>query len=167
ESKPIRAGLRHNQKKTEKAQSIGLAFTGASLLNETLTDSGETHSTIDCSNGNCIALTAFETHTRIQPLPGTVRPRGVYHGPWQPDTLWRNTMGFVGRDTLLIFISKDWGMQTDMACAALFRPAPINKYFQLDGLVTDYYMDNDSMAASFNYDKGNLEGPAYIFYPGG
>jgi antitoxin component YwqK of YwqJK toxin-antitoxin module len=166
DGKPIGAVLRPDSKKLFSAKSIALHFEDAKLASETLTDSTDEHPTLDCVNDHCIALTSFEAHTRVR-TDLTTKPLGAYHGPWQPDSLFGNMLGFIGRDTVLSFLTKNWGSQADIGCAELYRVAPINKYYLLDGLVRDYYLANDSIAASFNYDKGQLEGPAYIFYPNG
>jgi antitoxin component YwqK of YwqJK toxin-antitoxin module len=164
--KPISAILHPDRRSSFTARTIDLQFNGGILATEELKDTADTHITLDCTAGQCLPLTAFENHSRTVKMVAMF-PAHSYHGAWHPDTLFENMLGFISRDSILVFMTKDWSRQTELSCGDLYRVAPINKYYQFDGRVVDYYLDNDTMAASFNYARGKLEGPAYIFYPNG
>ncbi|HXD77477.1 MAG TPA: hypothetical protein VN616_06695 [Puia sp.] len=166
--RPVDAMLRTDSGKTYKVREVSLDYNGDALSAETLKDSGETREplALDCSKGECIAIAALENLTSVSPRPSAL-PLRQYHGRFSPDSIFANQLGFLGRDSVLVFVTLDWGAQTDFGCGVYYRVAPVNKYYQLDGRVADYYMENDSLAATFSYVKGLLEGPVYLFYPNG
>ena len=165
---PVSAVLRSDNRKKFDAHEIDLDYMGALLTAETMIDTGDTHPPValNCATGQCLALSDFEGLRRARAYSAS-SPAEVYHGKFKPDALFGTRIGFLGRDSVLVFIGQNWFGQTDLACSQYYRVAPVNKYYQLDGQVTDYYIDNDSIAASFNYEHGVLEGPAYIYYPNG
>ncbi len=166
--RPVNAILRSDNKKVFSPREVDLEYDGALLTAETLRDSGDSHPpvTLNCTTGECLALSAFETLSPAQADMGRP-PARTYHGSFHPDTLFDNQLGFIGHDSILVFITADWGSQTDLACSEYYQVAPVNKFYQFDGRVTDYFLDNDSVAATFSYDQGYLEGPVYIFYHNG
>jgi antitoxin component YwqK of YwqJK toxin-antitoxin module len=76
-------------------------------------------------------------------------------------------MAFVSQDSVLLFLNGNASRLIGMACAELYRLARINKFYQLDGAVTDYYIDTDSVAESLTYNAGDLTGPCIFYYPNG
>ncbi|HTR31406.1 MAG TPA: hypothetical protein VMH27_19170 [Puia sp.] len=92
----------------------------------------------------------------------------VYSGRFRTDSIfYNNQLSFISRDTALFFLDARPASLTEIACATFYRVAPINKYFQLNGLVTDYYMENDSIAARLSYVSGMLDGPCMCYYKNG
>jgi hypothetical protein len=163
---PVSAILHPTKTKTLTAQHVELQFAGGSLAREILKDTGAANTTLDCAAGQCLPLVAFEQHSSRERFAVT-HPLRAYHGATRPDTLFGNMLGFIGTDSVLVFLTKDGSHQIDIGCSDLYRVAPVNKYYQLDGRVVDRYMANDSVAASLNYDRGKLEGHAWLFYPNG
>jgi antitoxin component YwqK of YwqJK toxin-antitoxin module len=175
--RPVNAILRSDRNKELKAGEIDLDYDGALLTSETfrISDDQSPPAVLDCTKGQCLPLTAFEKITVPSPI-GSVQTRALqtrsykgntYHGRIHPDTLVDDQFGFVGRDTILMFLRSYGGTRTAVACSELYRIAPINKYYQFDGQVNDYYIDNDSLAATLTYAGGYLEGPAYLWYKNG
>jgi antitoxin component YwqK of YwqJK toxin-antitoxin module len=166
--RPVDAVLRPDNRRQYKALEIDLDYKGALLVTETMVDTGDAHPPValNCATGQCQALSDFEGPRKARAL-GAATPVQVYHGKFQPERIFANRIGFLGQDSVFVFINENWLGQTDLGCSKYYRVAPVNKYYQLDGRVTDYYIDNDSVAASFNYEHGTLEGPAYFYYPNG
>ncbi|HXB32361.1 MAG TPA: hypothetical protein VNV35_03025 [Puia sp.] len=173
---PVNAILRPGRNRELEAREIDLDYNGALLTGETFRISDDRPSVgLDCAKGQCLPLTAFENiavntstgvrRTRI--LPTRSNKSSSYHGRIRPDTLVDDQLGFFGRDSVLMFLRSNGGAKTGVACSEVYRVAPINKYYQFDGQVNDYYIDNDSLAATLNYTGGYLEGPAYLWYKNG
>jgi antitoxin component YwqK of YwqJK toxin-antitoxin module len=96
------------------------------------------------------------------------KPAKTYHGSIQPGSpFYDDQVAFVGKDSVLLFLTGNASRLTGMACAGLYRLARVNKFYQLDGVVTDYYIDTDSVAESLTYDAGDLTGPCIFYYPNG
>ncbi|HET6253410.1 MAG TPA: hypothetical protein VFE32_05025 [Puia sp.] len=170
---PANAVLRPSDKTQYTAHQVDLDYTAALLTSESFRASGAQNAPIslECSKGDCLPLIAF-TSIRLVGTPASMRPAESaatrsFHGGIRPDTLIDDQLGFVGHDTILLFLRNNSGWMTGIGCGDIYRIAPVNKYYQLDGQVNDYYMTNDSIEASFNYVKGNLQDPAYIYYPNG
>lgn len=160
--------LRSAKLTTRLAFGIDLEYYGATLTGESIRDSGDVNPPVmlDCAKGDCLPPTAFQMITRTL-QPGSIYRSREYHGRLRPDTLFDNQWGLVGQDSVLVFLTANGSTQTGAACADLYRLMTVNKYYQLEGVVTDYYMDNDSVAATYNYNHGVLEGPVYLFYKNG
>lgn len=151
-----------------KAQEIDLDYNGGLMSAQTLKDSGDTQLPValDCSKGECLAVNVLGLANSN--LANSSSPSfRAYHGKFRPDTLFDNQLGFVGHDSLLVFVTRNWARLTDLGCAEYYRLAPVNQYYQLDGRVTDYYLNTDSVAATFSYVAGFLDGPVYFYYPNG
>jgi antitoxin component YwqK of YwqJK toxin-antitoxin module len=174
--RPVNALFRPGTKQEFQAREVDLDYNGALLTGETLRDSSDLRPPVvlDCAKGQCLPLTAFVNivvTTQAGARPAAIRARSSlgssYHGSIRPDTLFDDQLGFVGRDSILIFLRGYAGIKTAVACSELYRLAPINKYYQFDGQVNDYYIGNDSLAATLNYTGGYLEGPGYLWYNNG
>jgi hypothetical protein len=166
---PVNADLRSaNPRKEWKASTIELDYNVTLVTGESFRDSADVHPPVvlNCTKGDCLPLTAFETISRVL-TPGATARAKQYHGSFQPDTLFDNQLGFVGQDTVLTFLTTSSGAQTGMTCADRYRLTPIDKFYLPDGRVIDYYMDNDSVAATYSFNHGHLEGPVYLFYKNG
>jgi antitoxin component YwqK of YwqJK toxin-antitoxin module len=93
---------------------------------------------------------------------------GVYSGRIRTDSVfYNNQLSFINRDTALFFLDKWTSRLREIPCASYYRVAPLNKYYQQNGLVTDYYLDNDSVAARLSYKDGILDGPCLFYYRNG
>jgi antitoxin component YwqK of YwqJK toxin-antitoxin module len=93
---------------------------------------------------------------------------GVYSGRIRADSVfYNNQLSFISRDTALFFLDNGPSRLREIPCATYYRVAPLNKYYQQNGLVTDYYLDNDSVAARLSYKDGILDGPCVFFYRNG
>ena len=98
----------------------------------------------------------------------TTKPVKTYHGSIQPGSpFYDDQMAFVGQDSVLLFLNSNASRLTGMACAGLYRLARVNKFYQLDGVATDYYIDTDSVAETMTYNAGDLTGPCIFYYPNG
>jgi hypothetical protein len=165
---PTNAALRFGKTKNWMGEEIDLDYNGALLTGESIRDSGDVNPPValDCSKGQCVPPTAFETIVRTT-QQGSIYGSRQYHGRIRPTTFFDSQLAFAGQDTVLVFLTEGSAYQTGIACADLYRLEPVNKFYQLDGQVTDYFMDNDSVAATYNYDQGKLEGPVYLYYQNG
>ncbi|WP_431212672.1 toxin-antitoxin system YwqK family antitoxin [Puia sp. P3] len=106
-----------------------------------------------------------------------------HHYPGVRDTLLRNgvfshrirtdsvfyddQLTFVNKDTAVFFLNSMGSRLSEIPCAAFYRVAPLNRYYQQSGLVTDYYLDNDSVAARLSYDNAVLDGPCWFYFRNG
>ncbi len=94
--------------------------------------------------------------------------KGVYSGRIRTDSVfYNNQLSFVNRDTALFFLDDGPSKLREIPCATYYRVAPLNKYYQAYGLVTDYYLENDSVAARLSYKDGILDGPCVFYYENG
>src|SRR5579863_640616 len=173
--RPVNAILRFGRNQELQAREIDFDYNGALLTSESFRISDDHPPVVlDCAKGQCLPLTAFANiavNRQAGIRPAALRTRSslgsTYHGRIRPDTLLDDQIGFVGRDSVLMFLRSDAGIKTGVACSELYRIAPINKYYQFDGQVNDYYIDNDSLAATLTYAGGYLEGPAYLWHKNG
>lgn len=93
---------------------------------------------------------------------------GVYHGKIRTDSvIYCHQLSFVNRDTALFFLNESASALCDIACATYYRVARLSPYYQLEGAVTDYYLDNDTVAARLTYKLGVLDGPCTLYYKNG
>ena len=93
---------------------------------------------------------------------------GVYSGRIRTDSVfYNNQLSFINRDTALFFLDDGPSRLREIPCATYYRVAPLNKYYQVYGLVTDYYLENDSVAARLSYKDGILDGPCVFYYENG
>jgi antitoxin component YwqK of YwqJK toxin-antitoxin module len=83
------------------------------------------------------------------------------------DSLYGEEVAFLGHDSMIFFLNKTESALEGRDCADFYRVAPVNKYYQLEGAVTDYYVSNDSVAARFQYVAGLLDGPCIFYYSKG
>jgi antitoxin component YwqK of YwqJK toxin-antitoxin module len=95
------------------------------------------------------------------------RPKTLHYHPIPIDSLYGDEVAFLGHDSMLFFLNKTESALEGADCADFYRVAPVNKYYQLEGAVTDYYTSNDSVAARFQYVDGLLNGPCIFYYPKG
>ena len=114
-----------------------------------------------CSMGNPNAPDRPEAQDSI--------PRnGVFSGRIRTDSVfYHNQLSFISRDSALFFLDGSASSLSEIPCAVFYRVAPLNKYYQETGHVTDYYLDNDSIAARLSYDNGVLDGPCTFYYRNG
>ena len=63
------------------------------------------------------------------------------------------------QDTLLFYLEENKTHLSQEACATIYRIAPLNRHFQLNGAATDYYLENDTVAARLTYANEKLDGP--------
>ena len=90
---------------------------------------------------------------------------GAYSGWILTDgVFYDNQLSFINRDTAIFFLDDDASRLSQIPCATFYRKAPLNKYYQPDGFVTDYYLDNDAIAAQLSYKAGKLDGPCAFYY---
>lgn len=164
--KPINAILELGNGQKVHCQHVDVDFEGLHLVNQTIRDSGNLSPplVLDCSKGNCLPPSGLRLPIKSSDAILTDR---TYHGSIRIDSLFDGQLAFIGEDSILLFLNGAEQLMAVEGCAQFYRLAPVNKYYQLDGTVTDYYMDNDSVAASLSYDKGILDGPCALFYKNG
>jgi antitoxin component YwqK of YwqJK toxin-antitoxin module len=98
----------------------------------------------------------------------TLPTKGVYSGRIRTDSVfYNNQLSFINRDTALFFLDDGPSRLREIPCATYYRVAPLNKYYQQNGLVADYYLDNDSAAARLAYQEGVLDGRCVFYYRNG
>jgi hypothetical protein len=167
QDKPVNAILELGNGQKVHCQHIDVDYQGFRLKDQTILDSGNLAPpfVLDCSTGNCLPPTGL----RLNPAKhsGANRTDRSYHGSIRIDSLFDGQLAFIGEDSLLLFLNSAEQLLSVEGCAEFYRVAPVNKYYQLDGTVTDYYQENDSVAASLTYDKGTLDGPCILFYKNG
>lgn len=166
---PVVATLRPDRDRTFTAREVDLDWSGDKLEIQTFKggdDSLSTHQ-IKCDSGRCIpeSMLISPASQRISFL--ATAKRANYHGVYHPDSIFGNQIGFIGQDSVLVFLNASGTSQIDAACSKYYRVEPVNVFYQLDGRVADYFIDNDTLAATFTYEHGILEGPVYIFYHNG
>lgn len=98
----------------------------------------------------------------------TLPKSGVYSGRFRSDSVfYGDQLSFISRDTALFFLDDQTLRLQEIPCATYYRVAPLNKYYQQDGLVTDYYLENDSVASRLPYKEGILDGLCVFYYKNG
>lgn len=164
---PVTANMQADQRHHYTAREIELNYSGDFIKSESLKGPGDSLTTpeLNCSSGQCFTVNSITSP--VTRGSTNSRNRATYHGHLHTDTIFNGQIAFVGRDSVLVFLTEDRGNLVDKNCSQYYRLAPLNKFYQPEGLVTDYFMDNDSIAASFNYVQGSLNGPVYIFYHNG
>lgn len=101
-------------------------------------------------------------------VPDASSRNGVYSGKFRTDSVFfGNQLSFINRDTAVFFLDDRASRLRDIACATYYRVAPLSQYYQFDGMVTDYYLDNDAVAARLSYKAGMLDGPCVFYYRNG
>ncbi len=98
---------------------------------------------------------------------GKSRQNRTYRGRIKPDSVFNEQISFVGHDSVLLFLTENSRFVTGITYSDIYRLAPVNKYYQFDGQVTDYYMENDSLAGTYSYKGGKLSGPTVLYYRNG
>ena len=168
---PVNALLRLDNGKELRSKRVEYSYNGNLISSEQLYDSGNTASPIvlDCIKANC--LTESNRGTQLKMVLG-LRTGGagthVYQGHMLSDSLlFSKQLAFLSQDSILIFLNATASRMTERPCAELYRISPINEYYQLDGVVRDYYQENDSIAALLAYKKGKMEGPCIYYYKNG
>ena len=165
---PANAVLRAHNKPEQVAQRIDLNYNGARLMDETIRDSGNVSPTVtwNCANGDCLPLTAFESVQRVN-WTGNSRQNRTYRGRIKPDSVFDDQFSFVGHDSVLLFLTENSRLVTGITCSYIYRLAPVNKYYQFEGQVTDFYMETHSVAGTYSYKGGKLSGPTVLYYRNG
>ena len=74
---------------------------------------------------------------------------------------------FISKDSVKIFLYSRMGRLEGRDCSDIYRIAKINKYFQFEGKVIDYYSSNNSIAAAGNYVEGVMNGEFIYYYENG
>jgi antitoxin component YwqK of YwqJK toxin-antitoxin module len=98
----------------------------------------------------------------------TLPRNGVYSGKiWTDSVFYDHQLSFANRDTVLLFLDEKALRLNEIPCATFYRVVPVNKYYQQNGLATDYYLSNDSIAARLPYNNGVLDGPCLFYYRNG
>jgi YD repeat-containing protein len=83
------------------------------------------------------------------------------------DSFYAKQIAFISSDTVILFLDRDTYKLSENFCAGIYRVAPINRYFQFNGLVMDYFTENDRLAARLNYVEGYLDGPCTLYFRNG
>jgi YD repeat-containing protein len=168
---PVNALLWFPDNKNLTGQRLEFKYAGPALAEEDIHDLGDIAQPVvlDCMFGK------FVPPSGVARIPvkylqrwHSSKPAKTYHGSIQPTSpFYDDQMAFIGQDSILIFLNGYASRLTGMACAELYRLARVNKFYQLDGVITDYYIDNDSVAERLTYDAGDLTGPCIFYYPNG
>jgi YD repeat-containing protein len=170
--RPVNASLWLPDDKGLTGQRLQFKYTGPALAEEDVHDLGDVNPpvVIDCTTGKKFLPTSGVGRIPIRYYHSwhTSKPAKTYHGSIQPGSpFYDDQLAFVGQDSVLLFLNGNASTLSGMACAELYRLARVNKFYQLDGAVTDYYIDTDSVAESLTYDAGELTGPCIFYYPNG
>ena len=169
--KPYNASVRLDENTNIPCQRITYTYSADQVIQEQLDDSGTTVPplVLDCLTRNCITPTGTSILMRKPTFLADIEPdRRVFRNITIMDSVFfDNQLTFLGKDSILIFLNASANRLSEQECAGLYRIGTINKYYQMDGNITDYYLQNDSVAARLIYERGNLNGPCSFYYANG
>ena len=170
--RPVNASLWLTNDRQLTGQRLDFKYAGPALVEEDIHDLGDVDPPValDGTTGKKFIPPSGVGRIPIEYYHSShiAKPAKTYHGSIQPGSpFYEDEMAFVSQDSVLLFLNGNANRLIGMACAELYRLARINKFYQLDGVVTDYYIDTDSVAESLTYEAGDLTGPCIFYYPNG
>lgn len=98
-------------------------------------------------------------HVKIVSVDSTIIPSN--------SLFFLRQLAFIDQNNIFFYLDEYASKLSDPSCAVFYRQARINKYFQLDGQVTDHYLQNNALAATLSYKDGELNGPCVFYYKNG
>jgi antitoxin component YwqK of YwqJK toxin-antitoxin module len=159
------------KKETVNCQRIEFVYEGGRLLGQRIRDSGNvsTEVTLDCAKGDCLPAIGFGRRgKRLLGFNNSRIMANIYHGKIHTDSVfYGEQLSFIDDNDVLLFLNAGASKLSRKECAVLYRVTRLNKFYQLDGPVTDYYMTNDSVAARLSYNSGALGGQCSFYYVNG
>jgi antitoxin component YwqK of YwqJK toxin-antitoxin module len=153
-----------------RCQKVEINYSGFRIASENFFDaSGSQAITVDCESNNCLSSsgTAVELRKFDRFFAFPTSYKNARLATAQDTTLYAGQLAFLSHDSILVFLDGNSSRLSQLSCAVFYRVAAINKYYQMEGEVLDYYVDNDSVAAKLNYTSGRLSGTCAYFYSNG
>jgi hypothetical protein len=139
------------------------------LASEIFSGNEEYPITVDCSEKNCLMVSGLAILLKDKSLLNDpeLHQQKIVGAKIEDSLFFGKQMAFLGKDTLLFFLNSTASRLTGQSCAVFYRIAPVTKYYQINGMVSDYYIDNGKLAATLTYEEGFLNGLATFYYRNG
>jgi antitoxin component YwqK of YwqJK toxin-antitoxin module len=149
---------------------IEFGYSETQVISETLYDAGNNPiGNKDCRQENCVLTSGSGLQFRNNSeSPKEKTNRSLLNRIAISDSLlFSDQVGFFGKDSILLFLNEKASGLAGTPCATFYRKACVNKYYQFNGIVSDYYLENDSPATRLHYDNGMLNGQAIYYFKNG
>jgi hypothetical protein len=171
QGKPVNMRLRLWTGEETHCHKVEFSYTGTQVISETLYDVDNTPlGNIDCKQDNCILPTGTGIQVKklfIRISSSSPKKYLLRRVEMKDSLFFGDQVAFLNNDSVVLFLNTQENSLSESSCATFYRICRINKYYQLNGIATDFYLDNDTIGAQMKYENGVLNGPCTYYYKNG